>query len=61
MCKVIYPCTKNISVFLVNPGLTATKMTGFKGDAPELIANKICKLAESDNAHSTGIEIDLWQ
>ena len=51
----------HLSVYCVNPDLTATKMTKYVGRAPEEIGRLIFKLATSTTKPSPGSDIDAWE
>lgn len=51
----------NLLVYCVNPDLTATKMTKYKGRNPEEIASIIFDLASSKQKPISGSDIDAWQ
>jgi len=50
---------KNVRVYSVNPGLTATKMTRFRGVHPEKVAEIIFNTAEEKYDIKSGEEIDV--
>ena len=50
---------KNIKIFTVNPGLTATRMTGYAGVPPEKVAEVIVKVAEGKLRKKSGDDIDI--
>lgn len=52
---------KNIRIYVVNPRATATKMTGFKGDPPQEVANIIFNVAEENLNKKSGEEINVWE
>lgn len=49
----------SIKIYSLNPGATATKMTGFKGVSPESVAGIIVKLAEEKLGKHSGSDIDI--
>ncbi len=49
----------NIKIYSVNPGATATKMTGFKGTSPKNVARIILKTAEEKLRKRSGDDIDV--
>ena len=50
---------KNVRTYVVNPGLTATRMTNFSGVAVEKVADIIVKTAEETLNKKSGDDIDL--
>lgn len=51
---------KNIKVYSVNPGMTATRMTNFKGVPPEHVAQVILDAAKY-RKKSSGSDFDVWK
>lgn len=52
---------KNIRVYSVNPGMTATKMTNFHGIPPRKVADLIVKTSEEKLNISSGGDVDVWE
>lgn len=50
-----------LHIFTVNPGMTATKMTNFQGDKPELVADVILRLVLQDIDKPSGSDINIWE
>lgn len=50
-----------VKVYVVNPGMTATRMTGFRGDPPEKVAEVILKTAKGQLGHGNGDDINVWK
>jgi 3-oxoacyl-[acyl-carrier protein] reductase len=50
----------NIRTYVVNPGTTATAMTGFRGDSPEKVAAVVVKTMEEGYGKASGSDIDVW-
>jgi NAD(P)-dependent dehydrogenase (short-subunit alcohol dehydrogenase family) len=48
-------------VYCVNPGLTATRMTGFRGTPPQDIAGIILKAAKGEFNLPSGSDLDAWE
>lgn len=48
----------NIKVYTVNPKMTATRMTNYKGDDPKDVANIIYNAAKGEKL--SGYEFDVW-
>ena len=51
----------DFDVFCVNPGLTATKLTNFKGTPAEKVGEIILKTAKREYGKSSGQDIDVWE
>lgn len=51
---------KKIRVYCLNPGLTSTRMTGFLGIAPALVAGIVVRTAEESLGKHSGDDIDVW-
>lgn len=49
-----------IRAYSVNPGTTATRMTGFKGTAPSAVAGVIVATARESLGKKSGGDIDVW-
>lgn len=52
---------KEIKIYSVNPGLTATKMTNFQGVNPRKVGEVILKTAEEKISVESGGDIDVWK
>lgn len=52
---------KGLRVYCVNPGMTATRMTNYKGVDPEKVAEIIVSAAEEKLGKSPGEDIDIWK
>ncbi len=50
----------NIRTYAVNPGATATAMTGFRGVPPERVANVIVRAMEESLGRNSGDDVDVW-
>jgi NAD(P)-dependent dehydrogenase (short-subunit alcohol dehydrogenase family) len=50
----------NLKIYTVNPGVTATRMTEFKGDKPESVAQVIVNTAKGVYKIESGEDIDVW-
>ncbi len=50
-----------IPVYAVNPGMTATRMTNFKGVPPEKVAQVIFNTAKGKYKVKSGGDIDVWE
>ena len=46
--------------YCVNPGTTATRMTNFKGVAPERVAEVILKTVKGEYKVKSGSDVDVW-
>lgn len=51
----------NIRVYSVNPGMTATAMTGYRGDDPKEVAKIIIDTAEEKMGKDSGDDVDIWE
>lgn len=51
---------KGIRVISVNPGSTATRMTGYSGTKPEKVAEVILKAAKGEIRPDSSRDIDVW-
>lgn len=49
-----------IKVYSVNPSSTATRMTNFRGDPPEKVAEIILKTAKGEIKANSSRDIDVW-
>lgn len=52
---------KGVRIYCVNPGQTATRMTGFKGVHPSKVAEIIVRTAEEKLGKRSGDDIDVWE
>lgn len=52
---------RNIKVYSINPGSTATRMTGFRGTPPENVAEVILKAAKGEIKADSSRDIDVWE
>ncbi len=52
---------EDIKVYSVNPGMTATRMTGYVGADPERVAQIIFKVAKDDIKKPSGSDVDVWE
>ena len=52
---------EGIRAYCVNPGMTATRMTGYKGIPPEKVAEVIVNTAEENLGKKSGDDIDVWE
>jgi len=52
---------EEVRVYTVNPGMTATRMTGFKGVHPEEVARIIFKVASGEISKPSGSDVDVWE
>lgn len=50
----------NINVYIVNPGLTATQMTGYAGTPPDKVAEVIVNTAKGMYNLESGWEVNVW-
>ncbi len=51
----------DIKVYTVNPGMTATRMTGYKGVSPNIVAKVILNTAKGIYRKPSGSDIDVWE
>lgn len=51
---------RNIKVYSVNPGTTATRMNNFRGTHPEKVADIILRAAKDEIKADTYRDIDVW-
>jgi 3-oxoacyl-[acyl-carrier protein] reductase len=51
----------DLQIFTVNPGTTATRMTGFRGVPPEHVAQLILNAAKGIYAVPSGSDINVWE
>lgn len=52
---------KDLRIYCVNPGLTATRMTGFRGLPPSHVAEIILQAAQGRNPLPSGSDINVWE
>jgi 3-oxoacyl-[acyl-carrier protein] reductase len=52
---------KGVRVFCLNPGLTATRLTGYCGEDPARVAGIIVRAAEESLGAKSGGDIDVWE
>ncbi len=52
---------RNIKVYCINPGSTATRMTNYQGIHPEKVAEIILNTAKGVYNVSSGSDIDVWE
>lgn len=52
---------KKIKFYSVNPGPTATKMTGFRGLSPEKVAEVVFNTIEGKYKVESGGDVDVWK
>lgn len=50
-----------LKIFAVNPGQTATRMSGFRGVPPEKVAEVILNIAKGKYRKKSGSDIDVWK
>ncbi|MEM4240218.1 MAG: SDR family oxidoreductase [Candidatus Woesearchaeota archaeon] len=50
----------NIRTYAVNPGTTATAMTGFRGVPADKVANVVVKAIEESLGKNSGDDVDVW-
>ncbi len=51
----------DIKVYTVNPGMTATRMTGYKGVHPSIVAKVILNTAKGIYRKPSGSDVDVWE
>lgn len=51
---------KKVKVFIVNPGMTKTRMTNFVGREPAEVAKVILNTAREKYGKKTGDDVDVW-
>ncbi|WP_457600271.1 SDR family NAD(P)-dependent oxidoreductase [Hydrogenivirga sp.] len=51
---------KGIRVYSVNPGMTATRMTGYVGADPRRVAEVIYRVASGNIRKPSGSDVDAW-
>jgi 3-oxoacyl-[acyl-carrier protein] reductase len=52
---------KGVRTYCVNPGMTATRMTGYRGVPPERVAGVIVETAEETLGKRSGEDVDVWE
>ncbi len=52
---------RGVRVFCLNPGLTATRLTGYRGEDPARVAGVIIRAAEESLGRKSGDDIDVWE
>jgi NAD(P)-dependent dehydrogenase (short-subunit alcohol dehydrogenase family) len=52
---------KGVRIYCANPGLTATRMTGYEGADPASVAGIIVKAAEEKLGKRSGDDVDIWE
>ena len=52
---------EGIRAYCVNPGMTATRMTDYKGIPPEKVAEVIVNTAEENLGKKSGDDVDVWE
>ena len=52
---------KGVRVFCLNPGLTATRLSGYRGEDPARVAGIIVRAAEESLGRKSGDDIDVWE
>lgn len=52
---------KGVRAYSVNPGMTATRMTEFRGVDPVRVAEIIVKAAEEKLGKNSGDDVDVWE
>lgn len=51
----------DINVYSVNPGMTATRMTNYRGDPPEKVAEVVVNTAKGKYDVQPGVDINVWE
>lgn len=51
---------RGIRIYAVNPGMTATRMTGYRGVHPEKVARIIFAVASGKIRKPSGSDVDVW-
>ncbi len=51
---------RGLKIVCVNPGMTATRMTGYRGEAPERVARIIYGVASGYIRAPSGSDVDVW-
>ena len=52
---------KGLRVFCLNPGLTATRLSGYRGEDPARVAGIVVRAAEESLGRKSGDDIDVWE
>ncbi len=52
---------ESVKVYAVNPGMTATRMTGYQGVHPEKVAKIIFRVASGEIRRPSGSDVDVWE
>jgi 3-oxoacyl-[acyl-carrier protein] reductase len=52
---------RNIKVYSVNPGTTATRMNNFRGTSPEKVADIILRVAKGKLKADSNRDVDVWE
>ena len=52
---------EGIRVYCVNPGMTATRMTDYRGVPPERVAEVIVSTTEENLGKNSGDDVDVWE
>jgi NAD(P)-dependent dehydrogenase (short-subunit alcohol dehydrogenase family) len=50
-----------IRAVTVNPGMTATRMSNYRGDPPEKVADVILRTAKGELGSRSGDDVDVWE
>ncbi|RMD67886.1 SDR family oxidoreductase [Candidatus Pacearchaeota archaeon] len=53
--------SEGLKVYVVNPGMTATKMTNFRGVSPEKVAQVVMNAIENKYDLESGDDVDVWE
>jgi len=52
---------KNLHIYAVNPGMTATRMTNFQGMPPERVAEVVVNAAKGKYKVKSGGDVNVWE
>jgi len=52
---------EGVRTYCINPGMTATRMTGYQGTPPEDVADVIVAAAEEKLDKKSGEDVDVWE
>ncbi len=52
---------RHLKILAVNPGMTATRMTGYRGVHPEKVAKVIFAVASGKIRKPSGSDVDVWE
>jgi NAD(P)-dependent dehydrogenase (short-subunit alcohol dehydrogenase family) len=52
---------EGLRVFCLNPGLTATRLSGYRGEDPARVAGIVVRAAEESLGRKSGDDIDVWE